>query len=263
MKNEPIRDEFLEKRKARQRKAQRKRRIICLVAVIIVAVITLVILCLTVFFPIEKITTSGSKIYTNEEIVKASGINKGDNIFTFGADDAINSLKAKLPFIERVEFDRKFPDKLHIKVYDAKPYLCISLNGEYYNVSKEGWVLEKVENKVNNAFEIRLPGVKCEVGSQIIYTDEKSKKMLYKVIKLLEANSIKIDYIDVTNPVIIKAGVDGRFDVNFGTENLLENKVKHLKKTMETIAQNKSGSINLSMWNDQKPQSTFVEYHTK
>ena len=228
MKSEPIRDEFLEKRKARQRKARKKRMIISIITASIMAVILLVILCLTVFFPIEKIIVSGSKIYSNDQIIEASGIKKGDNIFTFGEEDAINSLKANLPFIEKVEFDRDFPNALNIKVFDAKPYLCVAINGEYYNVSKEGWVLEKVNNKVNNTFEIKLPKVKCEVGTQIAYEDQKSKKLLDKVIKLLEDNSIKIDYIDVTNPIIIKAGVEGRFEVNFGTENLLENKVKHL-----------------------------------
>lgn len=237
--------------------------IIGIIAASIALVITLVILCLTVFFPIKNITASGSRFYSSEEIVKASGIKIGDNIFAFGKSDAIEALKAKLPFIERVEFDRDFPDGLRIKVYDAKPYLCVSVGGKYYNVSKAGWVLEQLDQKPNNAFEIKMPKVECSVGSEIVYNDKKSKTLLDKIVKLLEENSIKIDYIDISNPILIKVGVDGRFDVNFGSENSLEHKVKHLKATMEKIAKDKSGSINLSMWNDQKPQGTFVENNTK
>ena len=189
LKNEPIRDEFLEKRKARQRKARKKRMIIGIVAASIALVITLVILCFTVFFPIRNITASGSKFYSAEEIIKASGIKIGENIITFGESDAVEALKAKLPFIERVEFDRVFPDGLRIKVYDAKPYLCVSIGGKYYNVSKAGWVLEKLDKKPNNAFEIKIPKVECSVGSEIVYKDKKSKNLLDKIVKLLENNS--------------------------------------------------------------------------
>lgn len=263
VKNEPIRDEFLEKRKARQKKARKKRFITGVIALTIALVITTIILCFTVFFPISNITASGSNIYTSEEIVASSGIKIGDNIFTFSQKRATDLLKAKLPFIEKVEFKRNLPDTVKIKVYDAKSYYCVLYDGAYYNVSKSGWVLEKVGEKNNDVFEIKIKDVKCAIGTQIVFNDKKAYEMLENVISLLEDKKIKIDYVDVTNSITIKAGVEGRFDVNFGTENSLENKVMHLKTTIENIAENKSGSINLSMWNDQKPQATFVENHTK
>ena len=263
MKNQPIRDEFLEKRKARQRKARKKRLITGLIASIIALVITAVILCLTVLFPITKISASGSRIYTSEEIVANSGIKIGDNIFTFGQKNAADLLKAKLPFIEKVEFNRNLPDTLNIKVTDAKAHYCVMQNGAYYNVSKAGWVLEKVTDKTDGVFEIKASKIKCTVGSEIVFEDEKSYKMLQNTIKLLEDNNIKIDYVDVTSKITIKAGVEGRFNVNFGTENYLENKVKHLKVSIENLAENKRGDINLSMWNDQNKQGTFVENNTK
>ena len=263
MKNEPIRDEFLEKRKARQRKARKKRMITSFIALSSALVITAVILCLTVFFPIAKITATGSKIYTSEEIVENSGVKIGDNIFSFGRKRASNTIKSNLPYIEKVEFSLKLPDMLKIKVFDAKPYYCVAYNGVYYKVSKSGWVLEKTSEKPEDVFEIKISDIKCKVGTEIDFNDKKSYEMLKNVIALLEDNDFKIDYVDVTNSVTIKAGVEGRFDVNFGTENSLENKIMHLKTTIENIADNKSGSINLSMWNDQKPQGTFVENNTK
>lgn len=263
MKNEPIRDEFLERRKARQKKARRKRLIAWLITLIIALFITTVILCLTVFFPITSITASGSKIYTSEEIIANSGIKIGDNIFVFNQKRATDLIKAKLPFVEKVEYKRSLPDTLKIKVYDAKPYYCVVQNGAYYNVSKAGWVLEKVAEKSSEVFEIKVKNVECTVGTQIAFNDKKSYKMLENTIEILENYGFKIDYVDVTNSVTIKAGVEGRFDVNFGTENSLENKVMHLKATIKKIGENKSGSINLSMWNDQKPQATFVENYTK
>lgn len=263
MKKEPIRDEFLEKRKARQKKARRKRLITSFIVLILALVLIAITLCLTVFFPINKIKVTGSKIYTSDEIIANSGIKLGDNIFTFSEKKATKLLKSKLPFIEKVEFERNLPDVLTINLTDAKAYYCVLQNGAYYNVSKAGWVLEKVNEKNEGIFEIKASKMKCSVGNEIIFGDEKSYEMIKNTINLLEENNLKIDYIDVTNTITIKVGVEGRFDVNFGTENSLQNKVLHLKTTIESIAENKSGSINLSMWNDQKPQGTFVENNTK
>ncbi len=263
MKNQPIRDEFLEKRKARQRKARKKRFIASCIFIAIISLITAVILCLTVFFPINKISASGSKVYTNDEIVSNSGIKVGDNIFTFGQKHATERIRNKLPFIEKVEFVRTLPDTLKIKVTDAKPYYCYLQDGVYYNVSKSGWVLEKVKEKQSNVFEIRLSGVKCTIGNEIVFKDEEAKKRLESMVSLLSENKLKIDYVDVTNFITLKVGVEGRFDVDFGTENSLENKIMHLKGMIEEIPENESGSINLSMWNTQKPpQGIFVKNNT-
>lgn len=262
MKNEPIRDEFLQKRKARQKKARKRRLFISFIALIIALVITALTLCLTVFFPIAKINASGSKIYTDEQIIANSGIKLGDNIFTFNSRRAVDLLKAKLPFIEKVEFSRKLPDTLNIKVTDAKAHFCVLQNGEYFNVSKAGWVLEKVAEKQSDIFEIKLNGVKCTVGSKIVFEDKKSEEMLNNVILLLQENNLKINYVDITNKITVKVGVENRFDVNFGTENYLENKVKHLKTMIENMKPEASGSINLSVWNEQNPEGTFVKNHT-
>lgn len=263
MKQEPIYDEFLEKRKARQRKAKKKKAIISFIFLSIVLVITAVILCLTVFFPINNISASGSNIYTSEEIIEQSGIKAGDNIFTFGEKQAEANLKKHLPFIEKVEFVRSLPDSIQIKVSDAKPYLCYKQGDSYYNVSKAGWVLEGVSEKAEDVFEIKLSGAECKVGEMIVFKDENSKEILENLITLLEENSLKIDSVDVTNIISLKAEIEGRFTVNFGTENDLESKVRHLKKTCDTLGNDASGSINLSVWNDQKPEAYFVKNNTK
>ncbi len=263
MKQEPIRDEFLEKRKARQRKARKKRAITTFIFLMVCLVITAVILCLTIFFPIKNITAMGSKIYSNDEIVKQSGISVGDNIFTFGEKRTTLNIKSKLPFIESIKYERKLPDKLVIKVTDAKAYYCYKQGDSYFNVSKNGWVLEKASEKPNTAFEIILGGVKAEVGKPIEFSDPNQTEILNNLISLLEENDLKIDYVDVADTVSLKVGVDGRFDVELGTQNDIENKMKQLKTMVNEMQNGEKGLIRLYMWNPQKPDGTFVENYTK
>ena len=56
------------RRKARQKKARRKRLKICFVFFVLMALVKLAIMCFTVFFPIKRISVSGSEIYSKAEI---------------------------------------------------------------------------------------------------------------------------------------------------------------------------------------------------
>ncbi len=263
MKNEPIRDEFLEKRKARQRKARKKKAVISLIFTIIVLFITAVILCLTVFFPIETVSATGSKIYSDKEIINQSGIKIGDNIFTFGEKESTERLKNKLPFIENVEFERKLPNKLYIKVSDAKVYYCLKKGDSYYSISEAGWVLEKTAEKTDGVFEIFINDIECNVGNEIVFKNENTRRILNNLIIYCEKYDIKIDYIDVTNTAALKIGADNRFDVELGTENDLESKLKQLNKMILSLNNGQKGLIRLYMWSSQKPDGTFVENNTK
>ncbi len=263
MKKEPIRDEFLEKRKMRQRKARKRRLIIGFVFFLTALVVTSAILCVTVFFPIKSITAVGSKIYSSSEIINQSGINKGDNIFTFGEKSAVSHLKEKLPFIEKVEFKRILPDKLEIKVSDARAYYCYKQGNAYFNISKKGWVLEETAEKTDGVFEVLINKADCKIGQTVSFSDQTQYEILNNLIEILEDNELKIDYVDVTDTVSLKVGVEGRFDVELGTENDIENKVLQLKKMTETLPKNKKGLIRLYMWTSQKPDGTFVENNTK
>ena len=78
-----------------------------------------------------------------------------------------------------------------------------------------------------------------------------------------EENDLKIDYVDVADTVSLKVGVDGRFDVELGTQNDIENKIKQLKTMVNEMQNGEKGLIRLYMWNTQKPDGTFVENYTK
>ena len=82
MKNIDYTDEFLQRRKERQKKARKRRLVGWFIFVMILLLLVGVILSLTVFFPIAKLTFSGSDVYSSSQIADASGIDIGDNLFT-------------------------------------------------------------------------------------------------------------------------------------------------------------------------------------
>lgn len=256
-------DEFLRKRKERQKKIRKRRAKITLICLLIVLLIMGAILSVTVFFPIKNILASGSNIYTPEQIVDECGIKTGDNLIIVSEEKALDKLRAKLPFVEKVEIERKLPDTINLKVTDAKEYFCYQIKNNYFTVSEDGWVLKKYKEKPDAITLIKIDKVKCKVGTAIEFTETDMQYLCEEITTTLQKYEFSIEYIDITDKVVITAKVDDRFIVNFGSSKDFESKVRHLITTIKNIPENETGKINLSMWDSQNTQGTFVKDEIK
>lgn len=263
MKKAEPRDEFIRKRMERQKKIRKRRLIFTFIFLICLSVCVGIILSLTVFFPIEKIMVSGSKVYEPQQIIKKSGIEIGDNLFTVSKASVEDRLKAKLPYVETVDFDRELPGTLKIKVKDASEYACYFIDDEYYTVSRENWVLEKNDSPPENIFVVTGSKALCNVGSQVKFSDEETKVLMEELIASLSTEKIDINSVDLSNKVEITLKVDSRFTVNLGTSNNITEKIKHLRAMISKISPEKQGKINLSMWSETNTKGTFIEEITE
>ncbi len=250
-------DEFLLKRKARQKRIRKRRLKIFFVIMLILALLVGIILSLTVFFPTKKVVISGSKIYTVDEIIKASEIKAGDNVIILSEKKIEEKIKHKLPFVEEIELSKKLPDKIEIKVVDAKEYIAYNKGSEYFSVSKSGWVMKKYSKPPENISVVKGVSFKAETGSEIKLKNNKANTVCQEVLKNLKDAKLKINLIDVSDTVSIKLKVEDIYDVKLGNANYIDEKVKHLAKVISERTDGKGGTINLSAWTKEKPQSVF------
>lgn len=250
-------DEFLRKRALRQKKLRKRRArvIFCLFLILMLLIST--ILCFTVFFPIKEVKVTGSKIYTVEQILEASNIEKGDNLFSVSQDKTEILLKEKLPFIEKIEFDRTLPDTLRIKVSDAKEETVFLYKNAYYSVSKSGWVMKKYDKMPENLTVIVGVKAVCKVGAPVEIDNNDTKELVANLRRNLRATKMKINKIDVSNSVSIYLEVEDGITVKFGTANYIDEKIKHLAKVVSGFKKGKKGEINLSMYTKENPQCVF------
>lgn len=230
--------------KAKRRKAALKRFFVLLC---VIAVLTIAILSLTVFFPVEKITVNAKdSVYTNEQIIKASGIKKGENLWMTGFS-AEEDIPVKLPFISQAEVERKFPSSIVIKTTPAKPVYNIMAGNDYYVCDSKYKVLEIT--KAPNASVLLISGIemnKAKTGNTITFTDEKKHQTLENLLLLLNEKSIKVNSVNVTELVDINVRVEGKFDVLLGSSAHIEAKVAHLAGMLQKVEKDVKGSIDLS-----------------
>ncbi len=246
------------RRKQRQKIARKKHLKTAFVIFLIFALSVCVVLSVTVLFPIKTVKVTGSNIYSSEEIAKKSQV-MDKNLFTVSKEKTEKRIRKSLPFVDKIEFVRSLPDTIQIKVTDAKEYASYLIGNTYFTVSKNGNVLNKYNKLPEKIFEIKSKSASCEVGGTVTFKDNAEKEIIDTLISEIESTGEKIDFVDVTNKNDIKMGVSGRFTVLFGVYADIDKKCAHLKSMIKNIAQNESGTINLSMWSSEKREGTFIK----
>lgn len=135
-----------EERRERVKKLKRKRKI-RLAIVIGGFVLALCVLLSPVIafavFRVESFIVEGETLYTNEEIIAASGIAQGKSLFFADLDEAKVSIETKLPYTNNVTLARKMPNKIIIRLESTdKAYAVEKSEGLYAITNRDFKVLE-------------------------------------------------------------------------------------------------------------------------
>lgn len=115
----------------------------------IVAVIAAMTVGATVFFQVEQIEVSGNHRYTQEEIVAATGIVAGDNLFRMNKFAIQDRVKEEMPYIEDILIRRRLPSTITVAVEEWDAVAQILPN--------PGWVAPEPEETEEGEEEVVLP----------------------------------------------------------------------------------------------------------
>lgn len=70
----------------------------------------------TVFFRVETVEVTGNQRYTREEIVEASGIQTGDNLYALNKVRIDRRIRTRLPYVGELSINRSLPSTIRIAV---------------------------------------------------------------------------------------------------------------------------------------------------
>lgn len=232
------------------RKRRRRNRIIFTLCLILAVVIAGVILSLTVLFHVTEIMVTGESRYTQEEIVQASGLTPGGNLFTTNTDGAAGSIEETLPYIGSVQVSRKLPGTLVIQVEDVVVAGAVQHGDGYLVLGARGKALEQVPYLPEGCPAI--VGVKlskAEIGKPVEYADEEQTKLIETMSLAAEENELdRITQIDVTDPYNVKMVYDGRITLQFGLPTDLDYKIRFAQSVIDSeISSTDRGTLNLSL----------------
>ena len=208
---------------------------------------------MSVFFRVSGIEVEGNSLYSTEEIISASGIEKGDNLFFINQFSVISRIYAKLPYVEKAAVHRSLPNKLTIEIAESNAIACVAAEDGVWAIDRNCKLLSKAEGAALAGL-IRIEGltpIAPEAGKIIAAGEAESPKVTYLSAILSQVQSLglrdKITYIDISGIANPTFDYIGRFRVKLGNNENLEYKFQCLLSVVEELNEGDRGTLDLSI----------------
>ncbi len=211
-----------------------------------------IIFVMSVLLRVSEIRVEGNEHYTDQEIINATGLETGDNIFFFDKFATISRAYTKLPYLEEVTVERQLPGRLTLRVVESKALAYLFVDGEEWTVDRTCKILGKaVEGETEQL--IPIYGVKpgtLMIGERLERADGKEERvdylaeLLYQIEERgLAAETQWIDFTD-TNQVSFK--YTDKYEVVIGKGENVEHKFAMLMSVLSQLREGDVGTINVS-----------------
>ena len=216
------------------------------------AVVLLCICLFTPLFGITQISVTGNTLLAAEDVIAASGIEKGENVFRISRKKAEKALTSEA-YIEGAKIKRKFPAKIVIEINEAKQDIIIDTPQEFIVTTVAGRVLEKTDD-VTNLTSPLIYGIdvtNAESAKKVETSDDEILNMnLERIGCFYETDYWKdIDEFhvsDVSNFIMImKSGMKVTFGSIDSTESL-QRKIKMMAQILPQVQQTEKSYLDLT-----------------
>jgi len=215
-----------------------------------VIVIVAVVVALTMFFKIKTITVTGETRYAHADIIAASGIKEGESLIFLGKRSAAQAISDAFPYIDTIDISRSLTGKIEIAVTPCVAMVAFCDEYDWYLADARGKILE-ITNLEGTAGLLRVeraPILQTTPGKQVEFSDEDKKKPYFTLLNTLINSDILLDteYIDLEHVFDIHFFYKGRFDVNLGTVEQIDQKIRFLLEVSQELSENERGEVDVS-----------------
>ena len=217
----------------------------------LVVIGTALTLSLTVLFRVETIEVKGESRYSAEEILKASGLETGGNLFLADIDSASDAVEKKLPYIGKAEIRRVLPSSLEIEVSKEQVAGVVLDDTQYILVGVSGKVLERLTEQPEGYPLVKGMAVQsAAIGTQIVYQDSEKTSVFEKLTQAIsELGLEKVTEIDLTDAYSTTVLYDDRILLKLGTPTSFKEKLLTFLTLLEkgSLTETDRGTLDLSL----------------
>jgi cell division protein FtsQ len=209
------------------------------------------VLSLTVLFKIDTIRVTGTSRYTQDQIIAASGIQKGDNLFLTKTKEAGQRVLGQLPYVGSVKVARALPATIEITVGAEAASGAVPFGGKYAVLGSELKVLELAGSLPPGCALIK--GVelqKAQPGAKAVLKNSSQADAFQNTVSVLAKNQLDgITQMDFSSLSKIQFTYQNRVVIDIGLPDNLDYKIRYAKNLFDTgkIKSTEKGTLNLSV----------------
>ena len=220
----------------------------------VLAICIVIVIALTLFFRVDTITITGEDRYSESDIIEATGLSTGDNLFLLNKYSIAENLLKKLPYIAEVRINRILPDTLTIDVTESDAVLAVVQEGSAWLISPQGKI---VEQRVASAAADLAKIDGCEllapsVATSIALSTDRSvqqESLLALMAALDEMGMItQVQAIHLDDLTVLSMDYAGRFRVEMPYGAAYPYKLRTLQTILDSgkIESNETGTIRMT-----------------
>ena len=216
-------------------------RIVLTVFMCVCALFTLFIFIRS-FLPVTRFELSGVTQYDKAEIIGYSGIKKGDRLYSIDLKETEKTLLENCAYIEEVEVEREFPNKIVFRIIEKTPHWYVDIAGDYYSIDSNFYVIEESKTKdkfVNlNVPQLILPNLRQLICGELpdFGADETEIKKVLELVFAVQSTNFKtrITLVDIESRFDVNIVVDGKYKVYMGDISNISEKLLAVEKILKS-----------------------------
>ncbi|MGE4353716.1 MAG: cell division protein FtsQ/DivIB [Oscillospiraceae bacterium] len=207
-----------------------------------------VILCVSFLFRVKTIEVIGSTVYPDEEIILASGIQEGDNLFFINRSSAASRIISKLPAVDNAVVDRVMPNRIRITIKESASIAYIDIQGDLWSLDHSMRFLEEITDSDTEG-KIEIKGV--DVTNPIAGTKVDSTRTndISAVLnEMVNFNLLSdITWLDMSSDETVEFDYLDRFTVRMPIEGDLEYNFEKLLAAVNQLSPSDRALLDLSI----------------
>ena len=214
------------------------------------------VLIMSLFFRVSEIEVVNASDYSDREIVAASGIEKGVNLFFVDRFSAASMIFADLPYMDTVSIRRELPNKIVIQAEGSAPAVYLRLDDEYWLLDRKCKMLGITTAVKAEAYpEVRsLEPLTAMENMDMIVEGPNVERLAYaaELITALQGEGLltKVSWIDVKDSSNPSVYYDGRVTAYFGALEDTPRTVALFRDALGKLAPDDSGTLHYNGGSD-------------
>lgn len=250
-KEKTVKDAFKALKLSNDKRA-RKRRIIYAV-IISSLIVAFVIVSIIVFFRVRSVVVVNGGVYSDDEVLNASGITYNEQIFALNDSEISARITKACPSIKSVKIERHLPTEVALVIDIDEPNYYMEIENECFVLSKNLRVLERMWNK--GEVKAKYPTIKkigagevksAIVGSNIEFVNSLYEEDTRELISYIEKCDFKdsITSFDITDRYNIKIVYESRLQAMCGDIKDMNVKLKFFSEIAKDLGK-ASGTVDI------------------